>query len=120
MVNGYSADQKTGVYSSGILTPGILSSCSKATRTRVSCFAQAEKAIRHLIEREIKEIFLLTHYDSQLVISVAPSPQGELFATGSGDMRARIWRLAVKPFLICDLFANADMMGRYWPYNPIN
>ncbi len=26
------------------------------------------------------------------VISVAPSPQGGLFATGSGDMRARIWR----------------------------
>ena len=27
-----------------------------------------------------------------VVISVAPSPQGELFATGSGDMRARIWK----------------------------
>lgn len=27
-----------------------------------------------------------------LVISVAPSPQGTLFATGSGDMKARIWR----------------------------
>ena len=27
-----------------------------------------------------------------IVISVAPSPTGELFATGSGDMRARIWR----------------------------
>ena len=27
-----------------------------------------------------------------LVISVAPSPVGELFATGSGDMRARIWK----------------------------
>lgn len=26
------------------------------------------------------------------VISVAPSPKGELFATGSGDMKARIWR----------------------------
>lgn len=26
------------------------------------------------------------------VISVAPSPTGKLFATGSGDMRARIWR----------------------------
>jgi glucose repression regulatory protein TUP1 len=26
------------------------------------------------------------------VISVAPSPQGEKFATGSGDMRARIWK----------------------------
>lgn len=29
---------------------------------------------------------------SATVISVAPSPQGGLFATGSGDMRARIWR----------------------------
>jgi len=26
------------------------------------------------------------------VISVAPAPTGNLFATGSGDMRARIWR----------------------------
>lgn len=26
------------------------------------------------------------------VISVAPSPTGELFATGSGDTRAKIWR----------------------------
>lgn len=76
---------------------------------------QCEKASDR--ERHWKNI-LLTHYDWHLVISVAPSPQGELFATGSGDMRARIWRLAVKPFLMCDLFANADMMGRYWPYNP--
>ena len=27
-----------------------------------------------------------------VVISVAPSPTNNLFATGSGDMRARIWR----------------------------
>lgn len=27
-----------------------------------------------------------------IVISVAPSPSNNLFATGSGDMRARIWR----------------------------
>ncbi|KAK3713902.1 general transcription repressor [Vermiconidia calcicola] len=27
-----------------------------------------------------------------IVISVAPSPMGGLFATGSGDMKARIWR----------------------------
>lgn len=27
------------------------------------------------------------------VISVAPSPTGSMFATGSGDCRARIWRL---------------------------
>lgn len=31
------------------------------------------------------------------VISVAPSPMGALFATGSGDMRARIWRLVTSP-----------------------
>lgn len=30
-----------------------------------------------------------------LVISVAPSPKGELFATGSGDMRARIWKYVI-------------------------
>ena len=29
------------------------------------------------------------------VISVAPAPIGSLFATGSGDMRARIWRSVV-------------------------
>lgn len=28
----------------------------------------------------------------RIVISVAPAPTGNLFATGSGDMRARIWR----------------------------
>ena len=33
---------------------------------------------------------------SYLVISVAPSPAGGLFATGSGDMRARIWRSVSK------------------------
>lgn len=34
-------------------------------------------------------LLMIVHY---LVISVAPSPQGDLFATGSGDMRARIWK----------------------------
>ena len=34
----------------------------------------------------------LTGYLATTVISVAPSPMGGLFATGSGDMRARIWR----------------------------
>lgn len=29
---------------------------------------------------------------NSIVISVAPSPVGGLFATGSGDMKARIWR----------------------------
>ena len=36
------------------------------------------------------QLMLQGHKNS--VISVAPSPQGRLFATGSGDMRARIWR----------------------------
>lgn len=30
--------------------------------------------------------------DPHVVISVAPSPTGKLFATGSGDLRARIWK----------------------------
>ena len=34
-------------------------------------------------------LLMIVHH---LVISVAPSPQGDLFATGSGDMRARIWK----------------------------
>ena len=38
-----------------------------------------------------------------LVISVAPSPKGELFATGSGDMRARIWKYVISassPYMV--------------------
>ena len=35
----------------------------------------------------VKEILTVS-----TVISVAPSPMGGLFATGSGDMKARIWR----------------------------
>jgi hypothetical protein len=37
------------------------------------------------------------------VISVAPSPTGKLFATGSGDLRARIWKYVC--FLLCGLSA---------------
>ena len=37
-------------------------------------------------------VCLLTCGVCLLVISVAPSPMGQLFATGSGDMKARIWR----------------------------
>ncbi|KAL6719582.1 general transcription repressor [Lecanora helva] len=36
------------------------------------------------------QLMLQGHKNS--VISVAPSPQGDFFATGSGDMRARIWK----------------------------
>ena len=41
-----------------------------------------------------KSIVSTTRVDSNvsLVISVAPSPTGGVFATGSGDMRARIWK----------------------------
>lgn len=35
---------------------------------------------------------VLAFANSVTVISVAPSPTNNLFATGSGDMRARIWR----------------------------
>lgn len=42
------------------------------------------------------------------VISVAPSPKGELFATGSGDMRARIWRSVDVPQLPCPF--SSDML----------
>lgn len=34
----------------------------------------------------------ISNTDCPTVISVAPAPTGNLFATGSGDMRARIWR----------------------------
>lgn len=36
------------------------------------------------------QMMLQGHKNS--VISVAPCPTGALFATGSGDMKARIWR----------------------------
>jgi glucose repression regulatory protein TUP1 len=36
--------------------------------------------------------FALSILTNSAVISVAPSPMGNLFATGSGDMKARIWR----------------------------
>ena len=41
-----------------------------------------------------KSIVSTTRVDSNVspVISVAPSPTGGVFATGSGDMRARIWK----------------------------
>ena len=42
------------------------------------------------LPRHPHEPHLLIH--SVAVISVAPSPMGQLFATGSGDMKARIWR----------------------------
>ena len=37
----------------------------------------------------LRILLIIVH---NVVISVAPSPKGELFATGSGDMRARIWK----------------------------
>jgi WD40 repeat protein len=46
------------------------------------------------------QLMLQGHKNS--VISVAPSPvQGGLFATGSGDMRARIWRFVLMMFFPC-------------------
>ena len=49
-----------------------------------------------------------------LVISVAPSPAGELFATGSGDMRARIWRYdaqAILSFFLTLVLMHCTGMG---------
>jgi glucose repression regulatory protein TUP1 len=38
----------------------------------------------------LAQLMLQGHKNS--VISVAPSPTGDLFATGSGDLSARIWK----------------------------
>ena len=46
----------------------------------------------------LRHLLTIDHY---LVISVAPSPKGELFATGSGDMRARIWKYIVSTSRLC-------------------
>ena len=46
----------------------------------------------------LKFLLIVVHY---LVISVAPSPKGELFATGSGDMRARIWKYVASISRFC-------------------
>ena len=46
----------------------------------------------------LKRLLTIVHY---LVISVAPSPKGELFATGSGDMRARIWKYVASISRLC-------------------
>lgn len=46
------------------------------------------------------------------VISVAPSPSGGLFATGSGDMRARIWRLVLL------VFTSPHNFLSFFPSNP--
>jgi glucose repression regulatory protein TUP1 len=38
----------------------------------------------------LAQFMLQGHKNS--VISVSPSPNGDLFATGGGDLRARIWK----------------------------
>ena len=43
----------------------------------------------NFVLNSLRLLLIFVHYP---VISVAPSPVGELFATGSGDMRARIWK----------------------------
>lgn len=42
-----------------------------------------------MLDSQMNCVQMLTN---SAVISVAPSPMGNLFATGSGDMKARIWR----------------------------
>ena len=49
-----------------------------------------------LLLNEVAWAFELMTGLPRVVISVAPSPAGGLFATGSGDMRARIWRSVPK------------------------
>ena len=51
---------------------------------------QGHKNSGMIVWHEALRLVLINVY--YLVISVAPSPVGELFATGSGDMRARIWK----------------------------
>lgn len=54
---------------------------------------QGHKNSGKVLTREYMIFFHQSNIEiPSLVISVAPSPTGNLFATGSGDMRARIWR----------------------------
>ena len=50
--------------------------------------------------------YVRADYCDSIVISVAPSPAGNLFATGSGDMRARIWRLVINSMLFHSIEAD--------------
>lgn len=60
---------------------------------------------------------LIADNSGHLVISVAPSPTGELFATGSGDMRARIWRsVDYLKIFIENIRTNPRLGFRYWSY----
>ena len=89
-MNGCSVDPRTEACNSGTPEVETRNWCCKGIRIQVS-----------------HESFI--HWDSEagcwrmtLVISVAPSPRGELFATGSGDMRARIWRyVGCLSFVLC-------------------
>jgi WD40 repeat protein len=76
MANGSFQEVKIEVYSSGILLMDNLNSCYKDTKIPVSSHS-----------------LCLT-----IVISVALGPMnaGKLFATGSGDCRARIWSYELK------------------------
>ena len=77
MANGCSVGRRIAAASSGSQKRAIRISCFKATRIQVRTKTHDTSAF-------------LTR--SPTVISVAPCPTGELFATGSGDMKARIWR----------------------------
>ena len=99
MVNGSLAAPRIEASNSGTLELAIPILCCKVIRTQASSDSVHSQAF-------------LTF--AALVISVAPCPTGELFATGSGDMKARIWRysgsiihhLAELPLLMC--FMSAD------------
>ena len=76
MANGWSLEVKIEACSSGTPWTDNRNSCFKDIKTRVSSF----------------------QYDLIVVISVALGPvmAGKLFATGSGDCRARIWSYELK------------------------
>lgn len=77
----------------------IRNSCSRAIKTQVYFDLSDSSFIEVTGFGAVQK--LIANGSGDLVISVAPSPAGELFATGSGDMRARIWRSVdnLRPFM---------------------
>lgn len=97
--NGCLAARKIGVFNFGILVPVIRNSCFRAIKTQVYFDLSDSRFIKVTSFGAVQK--LIANGSGDLVISVAPSPAGELFATGSGDMRARIWRSVddLRPFM---------------------
>ena len=78
----------------------LFSSSFRARKTGQFCFGnRAQQRIRlfcadiKILVRQCDLLWVLTRNSAIVVISVATSPVGNgLFATGSGDKKARIWR----------------------------